>query len=100
MSGGVEDAIDAELEGVAGLGRPDTIDEALACAGDGSGEVAAAGIVGEILAPGAALRDGFLLEEEFRRGGELVEVLDGDLEIVIGVVEAAAFFGGVCSVCC
>jgi len=82
----VQNAVDSELRCVAGLEGPDTVYEACAGASEGSGQVAAAGVEGEILAPGAALAAGLLDEEVFRRGGEVVEVSNWSIEILVGIV--------------
>ena len=88
VAGGVEDAVDAELGGVAGLEGFNAADEAGGGATDSAGEVAAAGVEGEVLAPGSALAAGLLDEEVLRGGWELVEVANGDFEILVGVVPA------------
>jgi hypothetical protein len=87
---GVEDAVGPDLGGLPGLRPADGVAEAERGAPDGAGEVPDAGVVGEVLAPGAALRDGLLLEEELRRGGQIVELLVGDVEVLVRTVEAAA----------
>jgi hypothetical protein len=94
---GVEDAVGADLGGVPGLRARGGVAEAEGGAGDGAGEVPDARVVGEVLPPRAALRRGLLLEEELRRGGEVVEglVAVGGAEVVVGVVLPAAGAGGV-----
>lgn len=87
MTRRVEDPIYAELGGVARFERPDAGDDAGGCASDGAGEVGAAGVEGEVLAPGSALALRFFDEEELRGGRELVEVPDRNLEVPVGVVE-------------
>lgn len=88
MPGGIQHAVDSELGGVAGLKGADAVDEANSGAGDGTAEVAAAGVEGEVLAPGAALAASLLVEEELRGGREVVEVSDGGVEVLVGVVES------------
>lgn len=89
----VEDAVRPDLGGVPGLGVARGVAEADGGAGDGAREVAYAGVVGEVLAPGAALGERLLLEEELRGGGEVVELLVGDIQVLVGVVQPPA--GGV-----
>jgi len=68
MTGGVEDAVDAELGGVTGLEGLYPFDEAETGTADGAGEVATSGVEGEVLAPGSTLAAS-LLDEEILGGG-------------------------------
>jgi hypothetical protein len=65
----VEDAAGAQLQGLAAL----RLDGRAGEPRDGAREVADAGAQGEVLAPGAALPERLLLEEDLGRGRELVE---------------------------
>lgn len=47
----VQDPVEPELEGVAGLGGPEAFEGTLGAADDGAGEVAGAGVVLEVIAP-------------------------------------------------
>ncbi|CAL9066514.1 unnamed protein product [Musa banksii] len=87
LAAGVEDAVDADLRGVPGLRRSEGMADAEGGAGSRPGEVSDASVVGEVLAPGATLGDGFFLEEKLRGRGEVVEGAVGDLKIVVGVVK-------------
>uniref|UniRef100_A0A0A8XN51 Uncharacterized protein n=1 Tax=Arundo donax TaxID=35708 RepID=A0A0A8XN51_ARUDO len=58
-------------------------------------QVPDARVEGKVLAPRAALHRGLLLEQELRRGGEVVECLVGDVEVLVRVVQPAAGGGGV-----
>lgn len=87
MARGIQNPVNTKLRGVAGLEGLDAGDEACAGTANGSGEVGASGVEGEVLAPGSALAAGFFVEEELGGGWELVEVSDRDLEILVGVVE-------------
>lgn len=90
MARGVEDTVDTELQGVAFLGGLEGLVETGGGAGGGASEVPDAGVVGKVFAQVAALGDRLLLEEELRGGRDLVDLAVGDLEILVGVVEAAA----------
>ena len=97
---GVEDAVGPDLGGLPGLGAAGGVAEPHRGPGHGAAEVADARVVGEVLAPGPALRDGLLLEEELRGGGKVVELPVGEVEVLVRVVEAAlgAGVGGVAAV--
>lgn len=84
----VEDSVESDFEGVAGLGLAETLDGASGGADDCTGEVAGAGVVLGVVAPGAVGPGGFLREEVLRRGGEVVELLDWNVEVLVGMVEA------------
>lgn len=72
LARGVEDAIDTNLEGIPGLGGAGGAAEADSSSRDGAAEIADSSVVGEVLTPGAALGERLLLEEELRRGREVV----------------------------
>lgn len=94
VSGGVQDSINAKLEGVPVLRCADTIDNPKSTTDQSTGKVAAAGIVSEVLAPVTALDGGFFREEEFGGGREAVEGIDrarvegSAMEVCVRVMEA------------
>lgn len=90
MAAGVEDAVDSELERVTRVGGLDAFEGALGCADHGAGQVAAAGVVLEVLAPGSAGLRRLLDEEVLVGGGEIVEISNWDLEILVGIVKPRA----------
>lgn len=84
----VEYSVESDFEGVGGLGLAEALDGAPGGAGYGAGEVAGAGVVLEVVTPGAVGPGGFFGEEVLRRGGEVVELLNGDVEVLVRVVDA------------
>lgn len=84
----VEDSVESDFEGVAGLSLTEALDGAPGGSDQGTGEVAGASVVLEVVAPGAVGPGGFFREEVLRRGGEVVELLDGDVEVLVRVVDA------------
>lgn len=84
----VEDSVESDFEGVAGLGLAEALDGACGGADDCTGEVGGAGVVLEVFAPGAVGPGGFFREEVLRRGGEVVELLDWNVKVLVGMVDA------------
>lgn len=83
----VENSIETELHGVAGLGGPEALDGAPGAAEKGAGQVADSGVVLEIFAPRTVGPGGLFEEEMLGGGGELVELGDRNVEVLVGVVE-------------
>ena len=94
---GVEHAVGADLGGLPWLGAPGGVAEAQGGAADGAREVPDARVESEVLTPRAPLRQGLLLEEELRRGGQVVErpVAVGHVEVLVRIVQPAFGVGGV-----
>lgn len=84
----VEHSVETDFEGVPGLGLAEALDGASGGADDCTGEVGGAGVVLEVVAPGAVGPGGFFREEVLRRGGEVIEFLDWYVEVLVGMVEA------------